>query len=138
MNVHDEAVIFEPIHRVLFDTDAEGFSDAAAAFWQDMGTQAEAGHTVTVMAGDEARRFTVEGLTIGRLIAAAEEFCGGFIREHGGRLDYIHGDETALALARQPGCCALLLPAMDKSELFYLRHSQRPLPAQELFHRPCE
>ncbi len=67
----------------------------------------EAANQGIALAEDEvAFRFTVGGLTIGRLIDAAEDFCAGFIREHGGRLDYIHGDETAADMARQPGCCA--------------------------------
>jgi hypothetical protein len=118
VNVHDEAVVFEPIHRVLFDTDAGAFCAAAEDFWRGVGLMEESGHAVAAAAGDELRRFAVGGLTIGQLIAAAEEFCGSFIREHGGRLDYIHGDETAAGMAKQPGSCALLLPAMNKSELF--------------------
>ncbi len=119
VNIHDEAIDFEPIHRVLFDTDAAAFPGAAAAFWEALRGGASGGsHTVTAAAGERRQRFSIEGLTIGQLIAAADEFCTAFIKGHGGRIDYVHGDDTAGQLAAQPGCCAVLLPAMDKSELF--------------------
>jgi hypothetical protein len=114
-NVHDDAVRFEPIHRVLFDTDAAAFAAAAEAFWNE---RKGSGHSVTIAAGGGSRQYAVGGLTIGQLIAAAEELCGGFLKEHGGSIDYVHGDDAAMGLARQPDCCAVLLPAMDKAELF--------------------
>ncbi|MGI5876903.1 MAG: DUF1015 domain-containing protein, partial [Dethiobacteria bacterium] len=55
---------------------------------------------------------------IGELIEAADRFCGDYISAFGGRLDYIHGDETALSMALRPGCAGMLLPRMDKKELF--------------------
>lgn len=119
VNIHDEAIDFEPIHRVLFDTDAAAFPGAAAAFWEALrGVEGVGSHTVTAAAGGSRRRYCVEGLTIGQLIAAADEFCAAYIKGHGGRVDYVHGGDTAGRLAAQPGCCAILLPAMDKSELF--------------------
>ena len=97
VNIHEPALDFEPIHRVLFDTDTEAFRTEYAVFSQHA---AEAGYA------------------IGALIGAAEAFCQRFVREHGGRIDYIHGEDTARALGAQPGCAAVLLPAMGKEELF--------------------
>ena len=117
VNIHDEAIGFEPIHRVLFDTDPAAFIEEAKAFFSKRGTPGE-GHALRLVVGGREERLSIGGLTIGQLIGAAEEFCQGCIASHGGKIDYIHNDDTALEMARRPGGAAILLPAMRKDELF--------------------
>ena len=118
VNIHDDAIRFEPIHKVLFDTDAKGFFDAAKAFWAERGRASGEGHTLRLVAGGREESLAVGGLTIGQLIGAAEEFCQGYIAAHGGKVDYIHNDDTALEMGGRPGGAAVLLPTMKKDELF--------------------
>ena len=40
------------------------------------------------------------------------------MEDHGGRIDYIHGEDVTRELARQPGAIGFLLPAMGKDQLF--------------------
>ncbi len=42
----------------------------------------------------------------------------GFIAENGGSVDYIHDESSARALAVGSDRAAVLLPALDKSDLF--------------------
>ena len=96
-NIHEPSLDFEPIHRVLFDTDTSAF---AAEF--------------------TARRteWEAEDKTLGERVAAAESFCRAYIAAHGGYIDYIHGDDTACSLGEKPNCAAVLLPPVEKSGLF--------------------
>ena len=96
-NIHEPSLDFEPIHRVLFDTDTSAF---AAKF--------------------TARRteWEAEDKTLGERVAAAESFCRAYIAAHGGYIDYIHGDDTARSLGEKPNCAAVLLPPVEKSGLF--------------------
>ena len=87
-NVRDDAVEFFPIHRVLFDTDEGGF--------------------IRELSGDDT----------GELVAEADAFCKAYIAEHGGSVDYIHGEAEARRMGSRPGCAALLLPTLPKAELF--------------------
>jgi len=118
VNIHDDAIGFEPIHKVLFGTDAGTFIDAARAFWAERSRSSGAGHTLRLVAGGREERVAVNGLTIGQLIGAAEEFSQGYIAAHGGQVDYIHNDDTALEMAGRSGGAATLLPRMEKDELF--------------------
>ena len=118
VNIHDDAIGFEPIHKVLFGTDAGTFIDAARAFWAERSRSSGAGHTLRLVAGRREERVAVNGLTIGQLIGAAEEFSQGYIAAHGGQVDYIHNDDTALEMAGRSGAAATLLPRMEKGELF--------------------
>lgn len=118
VNIHDPAIEFEPIHKVIFDTDVSGFIAAARDFWALRGAQEGHCHEVRLVCGGEEETLRVPGLTIGRLIGAAEDFCQDYIAAHGGRVDYIHNDDTAESMGRRNGCAALLLPKMEKEELF--------------------
>ena len=118
VNIHDPSIVFEPIHRVLFETDTESYFEAAQSFFGAASGVGRTAHRLKLAFGDRLEEITVTGLTIGKLIAAAQRFCEEYAAEHGGRLDYIHDDDTALEMLRRPDCAGLLLPAMDKNELF--------------------
>ena len=96
-NIHEPSLDFEPIHRVIFNTDTSAF----AAEFTAHRTEWEA-----------------EDKTLGERVAAAESFCRAYIAAHGGYIDYIHGDDTARSLGEKPNCAAVLLPLVEKSGLF--------------------
>ena len=96
-NIHEDALDFEPIHRVIFDTDT--------AAWETAFNRCRAGWE------DTSR-------TIGERVNAADAFCREYIAAHGGHVDYIHGDETARELGSRPGCGAVILPPVEKDGLF--------------------
>ena len=118
VNIHDDAVTFEPIHKVLFGTDASAFPAEAAAFWQTAGAETGPEKEIRLVTAAGEKTVTVRGLTIGQLIGEAESFCLSYCTAHGGTLDYIHNDETALLLGSRPDGAAVLLPRMEKAELF--------------------
>ena len=46
------------------------------------------------------------------------ECLDAWLRENGGKIDYIHGTETVERLAAMPDAIGFLLPDMDKRDLF--------------------
>lgn len=128
VNIHDDAIGFEPIHKVLFETSPDGFADAAESFWREHDRGGEHCHELRIVTAQEERTVRVGGLAIGELIGLAEEFCQSWMQTHGGRIDYIHNDETALEMGRRAGGAALLLPRMEKGELFPSIITSGPFP----------
>lgn len=125
VNLHSPAVTFEPIHRVLFETDAAHWLDAAE------GALAAAdghGYAVTLLAGAQRRDVLARGSSLGEVIAALDAFCASYMQAHGGRIDYIHGDDEAVGLAAGDGCCGILMPRMEKEELFTSVLRSGPFP----------
>lgn len=118
VNIHDEAVTFEPIHKVLFGTDAGGFLAAGEAWFAAASRPGGGIHQLRLVTAAGERTVTVSGLTIGELIGSAEGLCRSYMAAHGGRVDYIHNDGTALEMGRREGGAAILLPGMEKGELF--------------------
>ncbi|NLV85709.1 MAG: DUF1015 domain-containing protein [Clostridiales bacterium] len=118
VNIHDPSVIFEPIHRVMFKTETEDFFETAKDFFKVKNKDGQGCHEIRCLCGDKSETISLCGLTIGQAIAAAQEFCLFYIEKHGGELDYIHDDDSAIEMSQNKGCCGLLLPSMDKNELF--------------------
>ena len=122
VNIHDEAVTFEPIHRVLLETVPRGFIEEAAAR-----LPRGKGQAVTLLAG--RREMEIEtGMPLGALVALVDELLGDWRREHGGEPDYIHGDEEARALGGKPSSVGVLLPRLEKTELFPYITEHGPYP----------
>lgn len=61
-------------------------------------------------------------------VAECESFCKDYVAKHGGYIDYIHDDETAIAMGSAERCAAVLLPAFDKTKLFDDIESFGPYP----------
>lgn len=125
VNIHDEAITFEPIHKVVFDTEPETFFAEAKAFFADnLGESRE----VELMTASGRETLSIAELTIGELIGRCEDFCKEFTERHGGYIDYIHGDEQCIEMSSRAGCAGILLPRMEKSELFTSVMQTGPFP----------
>jgi hypothetical protein len=133
-NVHDEGLVFEPIHRVLFGVGGD-FATAIAGFYPDrvhitpcasagdmvrrVDAQKAGAHAIGVVA---PRGFSVveiaqpaTNLPVGTLQAFLDDW-----KKRGGfeKIDYVHGEDVTARLGSQPGNLGFYLPAMSKSELF--------------------
>ena len=125
VNLHSPAVTFEPIHRVLFGTDASKWMQAAEAA---LASADGSGYAISLIAGNQRRDILAKGASLGEAIAAMDTFCAAYLAENGGTVDYIHGDDEALDLAAGDGCCGILMPRMDKTELFTSVLRSGPFP----------
>lgn len=125
VNLHSPAVTFEPIHRVLFETDAAHWLDAAE---RALAAADGCSYAVTLLAGAQRRDILAHGSSLGEAISALDAFCASYMQAHGGRIDYIHGDDEAVDLAAGDGCCGILMPRMEKEELFTSVLRSGPFP----------
>jgi hypothetical protein len=132
VNIHDHAIAFEPIHKVIFDTDNQNFIAAAETFFQG---SAGTGHSIKLIAGDNEKTLTLGGMTIGELIGDCERFCQLHMKINGGRIDYIHGDREAASMASKNGCAGILLPRMEKKRTFQFGYKKRAVSEEKFFHR---
>ena len=115
----------QPIHKVVFDTEPETFFAEAKAFFAD---NIGEGRSIDLVTGEGIERLNISGLTIGELIGKCEDFCKAFTERHGGYIDYIHGDCECVEMSQRFGCAGILLPRMEKSELFSSVMKSGPFP----------
>ena len=118
VNLHDSSLEFEPIHRVLFGVDpVELVMSLCAAFPGAHPGEGE-GHVLrSVHAGGEGA-VTIPSPKAQLEVGTLQPFLDQYVKSKGLRIDYIHGEDVARQLGRQPGNLAFLLPAMGKDQLF--------------------
>ncbi|MBE6896718.1 MAG: DUF1015 domain-containing protein [Ruminococcaceae bacterium] len=124
VNIHDSSLDFEPIHRVLFNTNTEIFREELLNYFkgrinEDLCEVNDFNDFVTVSTDYEHVYELTEkktNLTIGDV----QEFLDYYIKEvdTGAKIDYIHGDGTAIELGRKENNVAILMPSISKSDLF--------------------
>ncbi len=148
-NVHDEGLGFEPIHRLLLDVDVDEVLDgmerhlrelhrpaqrrlfASRAAWQVAAQQAAARCCAPFMAAGRYGMFCSEAAQPALGLAALQRFLDTYVAGHpGAQLDYIHGDETLVALAAQPRAVGFFSPAVAKHGFFATIVRDGPFPCK--------
>ena len=118
VNLHSPALVFRPVHRVVFDADIDALQSGFELYLRAHGMTLTDGGEVTLVQGGERRGFAISGrgdrLPVDVLQKYLDQACG---EKSGWSLDYVHGDADAASLA-QNGATAALLSAMDKRALF--------------------
>ncbi len=118
VNLHDESLEFEPIHRVCFDVDADELMKDFLAAYPGAHYGDGDGHTITYLFDTEVGKITIPKPTAQLPVGTLQEFLDQWMQTHSGRIDYVHGDDVTWELGRKPGNIGFLLPAMGKDELF--------------------
>ena len=112
-NIHDPAQVFEPIHRVIFKTDAKKLLETLKAE-----ACAEGGFPVKWYIGQESGEILLDRAKSELAVGVLQGFLDAYLKENAGEIDYIHDDDALIDLAKQENAIGFLLPAMEKSQLF--------------------
>ena len=109
VNLYDEGIRFEAIHRFVTDIDPDKFARSLSFAGEGAGELCIGGKSAPL-------RLPAD---VPQAVAAADEAIGAYIAENGGEVDYVHGDDAVRALtAKRKDSAAILLPKMDKAALF--------------------
>lgn len=111
-NIHDDSLVFAPIHRIVVGTDGVKMLSALTEVC------GEGGYPVQWAMGEETGVVYLDRAKGELAVAVLQEFLDRYLAENPGQIDYIHGDEEVLELAHQANSIGFLLPAMEKHQLF--------------------
>lgn len=111
VNIHDSAIVFEPIHRIVMGTDVSKLlSDLEQICCDD-------GVALPWYSGERSGVLYLD--TQGKLpVAALQTFLDEWLSENEGVLDYIHEDASLISLTKEADTIGFLLPTLNKSSLF--------------------
>lgn len=136
VNLHDDALVFEPIHRVLFDlSPGRNAVDEMMAFYPDrcryvelstpeemqavVDSQKGSPHKIGVVTESGSSMLEVANPDANLPAATLQNFLNVFMEDKGAKeIDYVHGTEPVINLGKKPDCIGFYLPAMDKHDLF--------------------
>ncbi|MCL2569071.1 MAG: DUF1015 domain-containing protein [Oscillospiraceae bacterium] len=116
-NIHEESLEIEPIHRIVFEAKGDLIAAFLAAHEGVAPGQGE-GYTIDYLDRGNSGSFTIPNRTVGETIDLLQTFLDAYVDQHGGEIDYIHGDEELEKLAKQPESIAFFMPQIEKSDLF--------------------
>lgn len=112
-NIHDDSQEFEPIHRVIFNTDPDAMLQSLETALGDPN-----GYPLVWYSGNRSGTIKLK-LAPGQLcIGALQAFLDAYLSHNPGQIDYIHGDDATRQLASDDNAIGFLLPAMEKGSLF--------------------
>ena len=134
-NVHDEALEFEPIHRVLFGLKTDIYAALEAAFGANVTYQpvesAEAmvaavnvgapdGQLVGLVGGGRGFGLVkISNPSTNLAVGTIQAFLDLFLKQGGAeKIDYVHGADVTVRLGGQPGNVGIYVPGMAKGDLF--------------------
>jgi uncharacterized protein (DUF1015 family) len=111
-NIHHAAQVFEPIHRLVKNTDPEQLLAALRPFTCDNG------QPVQWMAGNKSGTVRMD-CSDGQLpVGILQHFLDAYKKDAPQDVDYIHGEKDLQELSCKENTVGFLLPAIDKNAFF--------------------
>ncbi|MBQ7305174.1 MAG: DUF1015 domain-containing protein [Clostridia bacterium] len=121
-NIHDDALNFEPIHRILMNVNG-------AELMQDWTLYChEHGMDLSEDSGEQQVQVLYGGMEITAAITnpdgaipvnTLQRYLDDYLRRHPeAEIDYIHGDDVVRELAQKDNCVGFLVPPIDKGSFF--------------------
>ena len=118
VNLHDDALEFEPIYRVVFGVDRGAFIADFEKYLSCLCGSA-AKQSFELVMGGESKVLTVDTPTAQLPVGTVQDFLDKYIKEHDGvSIDYIHGIDSTKALAQKENAVGILFDGMSKDMLF--------------------
>ncbi len=133
VNIHDESLMFEPVHRVVFNFQGNIFSEMSEYFqnaleikevesFSSLQTIVRSALSAQVIGlaqqkGLYSIRFLNPNTNL--VVGTVQQFLDQLLKKaSASSLDYVHGDEVLKDLCMKPNNMGFLLPAMQKNDFF--------------------
>ncbi len=112
-NIHDDAQVFEPIHRVIKGTDPYRLLNTMQA-----AIGKSQGHPVQWHIGSKQGTVYVHDDKGTLPVGIVQDFLDSYLADHPGVIDYIHGEDSLRQLATAENAIGLILPPVEKNAFF--------------------
>lgn len=117
-SLSDESLVFHPIYRILKNCDPVDVLNSLSKITVQTSDE-HAANTVTAVFGNERRALTFTSPNHALTVGTLQNFIDRYIASHPNVVcDYIHGEDTVLALSSEKNSVGFIMDGMDKKELF--------------------
>lgn len=117
VNIHDDALDFEPIYRVVFGVEPEKLRAELRAYAAALPENDSPAQTITLVTSGGEEDIVFENPTSFLPVGTLQSFLDRFVKESGAKLDYIHGVESVKKLVSRDSV-GFIFRGMEKSDLF--------------------
>jgi uncharacterized protein (DUF1015 family) len=134
-NIHDEALLFHPIHRVVFHADGDALIREWAEYCKarDMGlgdkSEKPGDQAIGVLYGGRERTVVISNPETSLAVGTLQKFLDEYLHRHReAEIDYIHGEDAVRSLCVQKDTVGFLVPGLDKPALLPAVRKDGALP----------
>lgn len=117
-NLHDDALEFEPIHRVVFGVDPTHVMEELYKFYPETSESDNGGHKICVVYGGHKKTVYVKNSPCNLPVGTFQKFMDEYLKNNGGEIDYIHGADVVDTLTAAENSIGFVFDAMEKNDLF--------------------
>lgn len=114
VNIHSEALDFEPIHRLIADCDTEDLLSYISASCKNTSPA----HILRYVTADGEGTITLDRTSAGISVDPLQKLLDEYLSTHSGNIDYIHGDDSLLKLSKKSGAIGIFCEPISKQGLF--------------------
>ena len=119
VNIHDDALEFEPIYRVLFGIDPKAFLAELDTYLKSLPKTDIPPQKFTCISAYGEDSIVAEAPTSLLPVGTLQTFIDEYLKSHKeASVDYIHGVDSTKKLASAEGAVGFIFEGMGKSELF--------------------
>ena len=118
VNLHDKSLVFEAIHRVIFDAKADDFLKLLEANYTISYADDAKGQSFILVTKGATKKVTITDSKEYLTVATVQKNLDEFVKKSGGEIDYIHGEDVVKNLCENESNFGIILEAMDKSDLY--------------------
>ena len=140
-NVHDDGIVFEAIHRVVFNKSSKSTKELLSelvdilksqnedAYLASASEKANAGFTIPYYTKEESGNLIIEGPKSKLAVGTLQNAIDVIVKDRNeAEVDYIHGEDSVKKLSLSEGNIGFILPAMSKYDLFPAVFADGALP----------
>ncbi len=130
VNIHSEALEFEPIYRTVEQVDVSALLRAFKEYLGDRITDnADGAQKIVFVSGDVKETLYVQNPPHALPVGTVQIFLDEYLKfVTGAVVDYIHGEDEVLEIAKKANACGFIYDGMGKSELFTAVEKEGVLP----------
>lgn len=143
VNIHDKGIVFEPIHRVLFNVNMDLFFDELQGYFLENASvvtypkdydeskiEAQEGvHTLIYVTENEKGAIYIDERVHTLATGALQPFLDKFVEANEDvKIDYIHGLNSLKQLGTKPGNIGFIMPNVNKNDFFTSIIKNGPMP----------
>ena len=115
VNLHSEALQFEAINRVVFNVNPEHLLNELHKYYEISDNE---GQKLYYTYKDKEGYLYIKNPKSNITVGSLQIFLDEYLKEYGGKIDYIHGDDVTKNLSKEDGNIGFILEPMQKNELF--------------------
>lgn len=117
-NLHDDALEFEPIHRVIVNVNPEKVIAAMYEYYPQMTEIDNGGQKITITYQGTQKDIYIADAPANLAVGTFQQFMDEYLSENDGEIDYIHGEDVVKNLTKPENTIGFIFDGMQKNDLF--------------------